>query len=264
MKKILAVICFSFLSLNTANAEITLGISGNAGLLSATGKETQTGSTGGDVVWGATAAAARTAATATATTTTKKQDEIVVGYVTAFGELGVFGTGLRLGISYVPYPIESETTSNDRRDNCSSSETHIQTSESTTTTDNNVCTVTKNNVQVDLEDLISMYAAYHHDIDSMLLSSVFIKAGIIQADVITNETLASGSKYANTTLSGEFFGIGVEKNLENEGMFVRLEGNVTKFDSIKLTNTSGGDNANTINISGMDGATATLSIGKTF
>ena len=73
MKKILAVICFSFLSLSFANAGIlTLGVSGNAGLLSVDGKETVEGATGGDVVWGATSAAARTAATATAKTTDKK------------------------------------------------------------------------------------------------------------------------------------------------------------------------------------------------
>ena len=264
MKKILALICFSFLSLNFANAEVTLGISGNVGLLSADGKETISGDTGGDVVWGATAAAARTAATATAATTQKKSDDVAIGYVSLFGELGVFNTGLRLGVSYVPYALESETTSNDRRDNCSSSETHVQVSESTTTTDNNICTVTKNKVQVDLEDLISMYVAYHHELDAPFISSVFIKAGLIEADVITNEKLASGSNYGNTSLSGEFIGVGVEKNLEEQGLFIRFEGNLTEFDSIKLVNSNGGTNSNTINISGMDGATATLSIGKTF
>ena len=95
------------------------------------------------------------------------------------------------------------------------------------------------------------------------VSSVFVKAGIIEADVITRDNLASGSQYGNTSLSGDFFGLGVEKNLEEQGMFVRLEGAVTQFDTIKLTNTNS-ENTNTIDITGMDGATATLSIGKTF
>ena len=46
-------------------------------------------------------------------------------------------------------------------------------------------------------------------------------------------------------------------------MFVRLEGAVTEFDTIQLKS-SGSDNTNTIDITGMDGATATISIGKTF
>ena len=42
MKKILAVVCFSFLSLNFANAEIlSLGVSGNVGMLEASGKESK-------------------------------------------------------------------------------------------------------------------------------------------------------------------------------------------------------------------------------
>ena len=262
MKKILAVICFSFMSLSFANAGIlTLGISGNAGLLSADGKETVSGSTGGDVIWGATAAAARTAATATAATTQSTSDDLAIGYLTLFGELGLFDTGLRLGLSYVPYALESETTENNRNDNCSNDESHT---ESTGGSDNdlNVCVQTTNKVGVDLEDLITMYVAYHHELDMPFVSSVFIKAGIIEADVITRDNLSSGSQYPNTSLSGDFFGLGFEKNLDT-GMFVRFEGAITEFDSIKLVN-GNSENSNTINITGMDGASATISIGKTF
>ena len=264
MKKILAVICFSFISLSFANAGIlTVGVSGNAGLLSADGKETISGVTGGDVVWGATAAAARTAATATAATTDTKSDDLAIGYVSLFGELSLFDTGLRIGMSYVPYALESETTENNRNDNCSNDESHLDAN-SVSDADVNVCTQTTNKVSVDLEDLMSMYVAYHHDLDMPFISSVFIKAGIIEADVITRDVLTSGSTYANTSLSGDFFGLGVEKNLEEQGMFIRLEGNVTEFDSIKLVANNSGTNTNTIDITGMDGATATLSIGKTF
>jgi hypothetical protein len=264
MKKFLAVICFSFLSISFANAGIlTLGVSGNAGLLDVTGKESISGVTGGDVIWGNTAAAARTAATATAQTTDTKSDEVGIAYFSMFGEVGLFNTGLRLGMSYVPYALESETTENVRNDNCSNDESHL---ESTGGSDNdlNVCTETTNKVGVDLEDLMTMYVSYHHDLDLPFVSSVFIKAGIMEADVITRDILASGSQYANTDLAGEFFGIGFEKNLEEQGMFVRLEGAVTTFDSIRLTATNSGTNTNTIDITDMDGATATLSIGKTF
>ena len=53
--------------------------------------------------------------------------------------------------------------------------------------------------------------------------------------------------------------------MEN-GLFVRVEANMTEFDSIKLKNleTDVDANKNTIDITGLDGATATLSIGKSF
>ena len=259
MKKILAVICFSFLSLSFANAGIlTLGISGNAGLLSVDGKETVEGSTGGVVEWGATAAAARTAATATAATTQSKSDDLAIGYLTLFGELGLFDTGLRVGLSYVPYALESETTENNRNDNCSQIEGHENDPVASQT-----CVQTTSKVGVDLEDLVTMYVAYHHDLDIPFISSVFIKAGMIEADVITRENLTSGSQYGNTSLSGDFFGLGVEKEFNEQGMFVRLEGNITEFDTIKLVNTNS-ENSNTIDITGMDGASALISVGKTF
>ena len=259
MKKFLAVICFSFLSMSFANAGIlTLGVSGSAGLLDVTGKETITGVTGGDVVWGAATPAARSAATATAATSTKESDEVAIGFVSMFGELGLFDTGLRIGLSYVPYALESETTENVRNDNCSQTEAQLSSDSSA-----GVCTQTTNQVSVDLEDLMHMYVSYHHDLDLPFVSSVFIKAGIIEADVITRDNLSSGSQYGNTSLAGDFYGIGFEKNLEEQGIFVRLEGAVTEFDTIQLTNTNS-DNTNTIDITGMDGATATISIGKTF
>ena len=258
MKKILAAICFSFLSLSFANAGIlTLGISGNASLLSVDGKETISGTTNAGVDWGDTSAGTR-AATATAATTESTSDDLAIGYITLFGELGLFDTGLRVGLSYVPYALESETTENVRNDNCSQVEGHLDEPVASQT-----CSATTSKVGVDLEDLITMYVSYHHDLDLPFVSSVFIKAGIIEADVITRDVLSSGSQYPNTSLAGDFFGLGFEKNLEEQGLFVRLEGGITEFDSIKLVN-SNSENSNTINITGMDGASATISIGKTF
>ena len=127
------------------------------------------------------------------------------------------------------------------------------------------CVETKQTVQIDVEDLMTMYLAYHQEVNFGFIDSVFIKAGIIEADVITKELLASGSKYGNTTLEGQLLGLGVEKNMEN-GLFVRVEANLTTYDSIKLKNleTDVDANKNTIDITGLDGATATLSIGKSF
>jgi hypothetical protein len=266
MKKILAVICFSFLSLNFANAEIlTLGVSGNIGMLEADGKETITGTSQRDITYGTNGQVFGERLRAdgvSSTSSSKTQDDVFLGYVSLFGEAHLLNTGLRVGVSYVPYALESETTDNTRNDNC----TNNGADSGGDNTNTGACTATKQTVQIDLEDLISMYVAYHHEIDLGLIDSVFVKGGVLQADVITKEKLASGSQYGNTTLSGQFVGLGVEKNMDN-GLFVRFEGNVTQFQNIKLTNGFDGtedENKNTIEITGLDGATATLSIGKSF
>ena len=256
MKKILAVICFSFLSLNFANAEIlSLGISGNVGLLEADGKETITGTSEGAVTYGNNNTRLR-ADGVSSTKTTKGAEDIAIGYITLFGEAHLLDTGLRVGVSYVPYALESETTENTRNDNCQNNDN----------TSHRACTTSAQTVQVDIEDMITMYVAYHREVDFGVVDSVFVKGGVIEADVMTKEKLASGSQYGNTTLSGQFVGLGVEKNMDN-GLFVRVEGNVTQYQNIKLigTNSDTEDaNANTIDITNMDGATATLSIGKSF
>jgi hypothetical protein len=262
MKKILAVICFSFLSLNLANAEIlSLGVSGNVGLLEANGKETITGTSERAITYGNNNQSLR-ADGVSSTSSTKGAEDVFIGYVSLFGEAHLLDTGLRVGVSYIPYALESETTANDRHDNCTNNGSDSGGNNNVTTT---ACVNTKQTVQIDVEDMITMYVAYHHEVDFGLLDSVFVKGGVIEADVITKEKLASGSQYGNTTLKGQFIGLGVEKNMDN-GLFVRVEGNVTQYQSIKLTNqlTGTDENKNTIDISDMDGATATLSIGKSF
>jgi hypothetical protein len=257
MKKILAVICFSFLSFNFANAEVlSLGISGNVGLLEAKGKETITGTSERAITYGNNNTRLRADGVSTTSSTTGAEDAFI-GYVSVFGEVHLFETGIRVGGSYVPYALESETTENTRHDECSN--------ETAGVTGSNTCTATSQTVQIDVEDLITMYVAYHHEVDLGLLDSVFIKGGVIEADVKTKEKLSSGSQYGNTTLSGQFIGLGVEKNMDN-GLFVRVEGNVTQYQNIKLVNqlTGTDENKNTIDITDMDGATATLSIGKSF
>ncbi len=259
MKKILAVICFGFLSLNFANAEIlTFGVSGNIGMLEADGKESIKGTSQRDTT-GSQGTLTKQAGTS-ATTSTKGSEDIYIGYVALFGEIHLFDSGLRLGMSYVPYALESETTDNTRNNNCS----HDYSDG--TLEGNNTCSPTKQQVQIDVEDLISTYIAYHHVLDDgLFINSVFVKGGIIEADVITKEKLSEGSKYPNAELSGQFFGIGAEKNMDN-GLFVRLEAGITEYDSIKLTNgsTDAHENNNTIDITGLEGATATFSIGKSF
>ena len=230
MKKVIGILIIAALSSFNANAEVSVGITGNAGLLDATGKETFNSGT------------------------TTRKEELGIAYVSGFAELHVpleIGAGqFRVGGSFVPYALESETTENARAaivSNASGSGTEDagitrQASQS-------------NKVSVDIEDLTTYYISYHYNM-------FFVKAGLMEAKLITNDSLATGSVYGDADLDGKFFGIGFDKDL-NDGVFVRGELAQTDFDDIKLTST-GSDNTNVIDVTGLSGANLSISVGKTF
>ena len=238
MKKLLFGIFISLLSFTSANSEISVGVSGTLGMLDAEGKETISGSTNAGVDWGETSAGTR-AATDTAATSESGTEDLVIGYGAIWAE-GHLGSNIRAGINFVPYALESETTENVRHDACS----HTSS-----------CTQTTNKVQVDLVNLAQLYLSYHND-------SFFVKAGVMTADIETDESLATGSSYGDASLEGTFVGAGIERDFGAE-MFIRSEINITKFDDIKLTGT-GTDNTTTIDITDLGGVNATVSVGKTF
>ena len=230
MKKVIGILIIAALSSFNANAEVSVGITGNAGLLDATGKETFN----------------------SATTTTK--EELGIAYVSGFAEFHVpleIGAGqFRVGGSFVPYSLESETTESLRTGIVSSRSGPGPEGAGTTRTADST-----NKVSVDIEDLTTYYISYHYNM-------FFIKAGLMEAKLVTNDSLATGSVYGDGDLDGKFFGIGFDKDL-NDGVFVRGELAQTDFDDIKLTST-GSDNVNVIDVTGLSGANLSISVGKTF
>ena len=223
MKKVIGILIISaFSAFNSANAEVSVGITGNAGLLDATGKETFNSKT------------------------STRKEELGIAYVSGFAEYHVplnIGAGqFRVGASYVPTSLSSETT-----ESVQGSLLAAQggTGEADRT----------QKVQADIEDLTSYYVSYHYNM-------FFVKAGMMEAKLITKESLDSGSSYPDGSLDGKFFGIGFDKNL-NDGVFVRGELAQTDFDDIKLTST-GSDNTNVIDITGLTGTNLSISVGKTF
>tara|TARA_B110000971_G_scaffold28485_1_gene25536 strand:+ start:191 stop:862 length:672 start_codon:yes stop_codon:yes gene_type:complete len=223
MKKVIGILIIAaFSAFNSANAEVSVGITGNAGLLDATGKETFNSKT------------------------STRKEELGIAYVSGFAEYHVplnIGAGqFRVGASYVPTSLSSETT-----ESVQGSLLAAQggTGEADRT----------QKVQADIEDLTSYYVSYHYNM-------FFVKAGMMEAKLITKESLDSGSSYPDGSLDGKFFGIGFDKNL-NDGVFVRGELAQTDFDDIKLTST-GSDNTNVIDITGLTGTNLSISVGKTF
>jgi len=159
---------------------------------------------------------------------------------------GLFGIGsifveksfgkFALGLDYVPHSLDSETTEN--------------TQTSTDSSDAGV-----NKVSVDFENMMTLYGTI------ALNDNVYAKAGYMEVDVKTNEVLATGGSYGNTSLDGFVLGLGYNRDLDN-GAFVRVEASYMDFDGASLTNTA--DSAKSVTVDGITGYGAKLSIGKAF
>ena len=159
---------------------------------------------------------------------------------------GLFGIGsifveksfgkFALGLDYVPHSLESETTENTQ----------------TTTTSS---ATGLNKVSIDFEDLTTVYGTI------ALNDNIYAKAGYMEVDVITNDVLATGGSYGNTSLDGFVLGLGYNRDLDT-GAFVRVEATYMEFDGATLTNTA--DSAKSVTADGITGYGAKLSIGKAF
>ena len=233
MKKIILALVTVLFSLSSAHAEkgVNIGVSLAAGVFEADGAtETFTGthsSGAGSTLTKNTAAEGENA-------------EALVGFASIFIEK-TLGDKLAVGIDYVPHSLESETTQNIQNDGGTTSEA--------------AGALATNNVQIDFDDLTTLYAKL------ALNDNVYVKAGIVQVDVITNENLGTGGAYGNTELDGHTFALGYDRDLANNA-FLRLEANYMSLDGATLVNQN--DSAISVSADGISGYGAKLSIGKSF
>ena len=226
MKKIILTLflgLFMFTTKASAELGINVGISGQLGLYAATATEFDEGTHG---------------TTSGPDEKNKESEFLGLGYGSVFIEK-TLGQYFLVGIDYVPTALETETKESLRND--------LTTAE--------LFTQRTNKVQVDFEDLTTYYIGLN-----LGDSGAYVKAGIVTVDVITNESLGTGSTYGNTDLDGTLIGLGYNKDFDN-GMFVRAEGAYTEFDGASLTSST---TVNKITLNSLDGVTGKLSIGKSF
>ena len=157
-----------------------------------------------------------------------------------FGEFA-FNDQISVGINYVPHSSDSEETQNVQ--NIGGTDASNFTAEAT------------NTVKVSFEDLVTVYALAN------LNENVYLKAGIMQVDLITEENLGTGGAYGNDTLEGYTIGLGYNMDLAN-GMFVRGEAAYMEIDGTTLTNTD--DSTKSVSADGITGYGAAVSVGKSF
>ena len=147
-------------------------------------------------------------------------------------EIGMFA----IGIDYVPHSLDTDTSENVQADKGAAAKT--------------------NKVQIDFEDLTTAYATI-----TFPGTDVYAKAGYVEVDVITNEKLATGGSYANTSLDGYTIAVGLDRDLDNNN-FVRVEGFYMDLDGATLVNTA--DATKSITADGISGYGARLSVGRSF
>ena len=94
---------------------------------------------------------------------------------------------------------------------------------------------------------------------------LYLKAGIVTADLTTTETLASGSSYGNADLDGITYGVGYQSDLGGNSVY-RLEITHTNYDDISLTsaNTRAGVPNNNVISADLDVTQVKASIGYKF
>ena len=116
-----------------------------------------------------------------------------------------------------------------------------------------------NKASAEIDGLTSLYAIKTFD------NGLFLKVGMTQTDVITKETLNTGSTYGNKSVDGKLIGIGMHKTNDN-GVFFRASAEYTSYDSFKLTSGVADAVTGTTNTIDADVDTTAfkISIGKAF
>ena len=106
-------------------------------------------------------------------------------------------------------------------------------------------------VNISIDDSTSLYILM-----PIMDTGFYVKAGQIDVDIITKETLFTGSTYGNVGLSGDFVGAGYQHNV-GDYFFARVEGLYTEYGAASVTG-SGGDK---ISLSDVGAASAKFSLG---
>jgi hypothetical protein len=107
-------------------------------------------------------------------------------------------------------------------------------------------------VDLSIDDSTSVYLLM-----PIMDTGFFVKAGQFETDIITKETLFTGSTYGNVSMSADFVGLGYQHNV-SDLFFVRAEGQYMEFDAASVTGSGEGD---VISLSDVGQASAKFSVG---
>jgi hypothetical protein len=235
MKKINTILAafgaLLMLSVTSANSvEFKAGVSANGLAAYANAKETLKGD--GDGTGGQTGR------------TTNEEAVLATSFASVFAEVSSSDMmGIGLGISYAPEVVDLEK------------ETRTIQPSGTGDSGDQI-------IDGKVQDLVSIYLTM-----PVSDSGAYVKAGYIQATLVTAENLATGSKYEDVDMTGMQIGAGYEGSL-GDMAFWRAEGSYQMWDDLSAngseSNAVTGDTTKNKIVAELGSVTGTLSVGMKF
>ena len=153
-----------------------------------------------------------------------------------------------IGLDYIPMDADV------------SNQTHKREDVETSVTDTATTTATKRTqtAQAELTDHITLYA------DVMINDATFVKVGGVQVDLNTLESLGTGSKYGNETINGYVIGVGVKKDVDGFGKFMKVELVYTDYEDVSIKSSVARTGVTTNNLIEADLDTTAIKISYAF
>ena len=220
-KQIITIIASLFLFASANAIEFGVGLSGALATVNAQGSESESTNTGAE-----------------ASIRNTEVDNAFTGIGSVFAEV-ILGNGLTVGVEMVPMSADV------------SDATHKRTDVAIATAGEGTVGTIVREAKAEVENFTTLYT-------EIPVYGMYLKAGLSQIDVNVNETAqTNGGSYANKTLDGITYGIGIKG--EWMGFYTKLGGERTDFDTYKAT--SGTTNTLTADL---DVTQFKFSIGKAF
>jgi len=186
--------------------------------------------------------------------TTNEEAVLATSFASIFAEVSSSEMmGLGIGISYAPEiaDLNKETRT---IQNCRDNQAHGAACTTYSSGDSG-----DQNVDAKINDMVSIYLTL-----PVGDSGAYVKAGYIQATMVTEESLATGSKYEDIDMTGTQVGGGYEGEL-GDMAFWRAEGTYQMWEDMSASGSEAGNDGSKNKISAEVGSvTGSLSIGMKF
>jgi len=191
--------------------------------------------------------------------TTNEEAILAASYGSIFAEISSDGImGLGIGLSYAPDVVELNQETRQIA-NCKDNLAGAGACTAETSVAGIDASGGVQKVDGKISDLVSLYLTL-----PVSDTGAYVKAGVMQATLTTQESLATGSSYKNVDLTGTHVGGGYEGSL-GDTAFWRAEGNFQMWEDISVNGTEAGGSGTTNKITAELGSiTGSLSVGMKF